>query len=249
MLCRIHEPRAIDHQKMKERLGEIVRNKEGYVWSLIVKHGLKIPFQNERKMVNVNVQIPFNLHNQPIGVGGTASSSRSARRSLSGGANTSSSSMQNSRAASPSPSLLLTGSIASFDVEPRQPILNVRLVRGVSRGRSSRSRVRVGSGRHGEEGGREMHVDNGDSPDSEPTHVDSAAVDPDNLKPPRPLDDPPQWAGDQDASGVSFFFSYILIFQNISHTHLPSCFFWSYYSRKLKMINPKRRSSLFKTSA
>ena len=177
--------------------------------------------------MNVNVQIPFNLHNQPIGVGGTASSSRSARRSLSGGANTSSSSMQNSRPASPSPSLLLTGSIASFEVEPRQPILNVRLVRGVSRGRSSRSKVRGGLGKHGEEGGREMHVDNGESPESEPTHVDGAAVEPDSLKPPRPLDDPPQWAGDQDPSGVSFFFHISLFFKTslipIYHSTPGSC--------------------------
>ena len=175
-------------------------------------------------MVNVNVQIPFNLHNQPMGVGENASSSRSARRSISGGANTSSSSMQNSRAASPSPSLLMAGSIASFEVEPRQPILYVRLVRGVGRGRASRSRVRVGLGRHGEEGSRGMHDDNGESPESEPTHVDSAA----DLKTPRPLDHSPQWAKHQDASGVSFF-PYILIFQNISHTTLRSCPFAPYY--------------------
>lgn len=47
---------VIDHQKLKDRLGTIVRSKEG-------------------KMVNVNAQIPFNLHNQAIM---DPSSSRSA---------------------------------------------------------------------------------------------------------------------------------------------------------------------------
>lgn len=192
-------------------------------------------------MVNVNVQIPFNLHNQPMGVGENASSSRSARRSISGGANTSSSSMQNSRAASPSPSLLMAGSIASFEVEPRQPILNVRLVRGVGRGRASRSRVRVGLGRHGEEGSRGMHDDNGESPESEPTHVDNAA----DLKTPRPLDHSPQWAKHQDASGVSFFSIYPYFSKHFSY-HFAILSFCALLSRKLQMTN---RNSLFKTSA
>lgn len=167
--------------------------------------------------MNVNVQIPFNLHNQPVGLGGNASSSRSDRRSPSGGANTSSS-QQNSRAASPSPSLLMTGSITSlpsFEVEPRQPILNVRLVRGVGRGRASSSRVRGRLGRHGEEGGREMHVGNGESPEAEPTHVDGAAAeDAEDLRTPRPIDNPPQWAALQDVLGVSFHVS--LFFKLIS---------------------------------
>ncbi|KDQ55600.1 hypothetical protein JAAARDRAFT_37011 [Jaapia argillacea MUCL 33604] len=38
---------VVDHQKMKDRLGVIVRSKEG-------------------KMVNVNAQIPFNLHNKSL---------------------------------------------------------------------------------------------------------------------------------------------------------------------------------------
>ncbi|KIM76128.1 hypothetical protein PILCRDRAFT_655315 [Piloderma croceum F 1598] len=71
-------PRVVDHQKMKERLGHIVRSKEG-------------------KMVNVNAQIPFNLHNQNLGGRLGPSSSRSH----SGGANANSN--QNSRQPSPSP--------------------------------------------------------------------------------------------------------------------------------------------------
>lgn len=55
---------VIDHQKLKDKLGTIVRSKEGLVTlcpqitdKLIISY---------RKMVNVNAQIPFNLHNQNL---------------------------------------------------------------------------------------------------------------------------------------------------------------------------------------
>src|ERR1700722_8216142 len=102
------------------------------------------------KMVNVNSQIPFNLHNQRLD---PSSSSRSAR-SLSGGYPhpQTEHSNQNSRRPSPSPapSLQMSGSSNSIhpgDVasvhqsleqhEPRKPLLNVRLVRGVGIRRAS----------------------------------------------------------------------------------------------------------------
>ncbi|EIM80975.1 uncharacterized protein STEHIDRAFT_161981 [Stereum hirsutum FP-91666 SS1] len=54
---------VVDHQRMKERFGTIVRSKEG-------------------KMVSVNAPLPFNLHNKPVHrVSASASASTSQSRS------------------------------------------------------------------------------------------------------------------------------------------------------------------------
>jgi hypothetical protein len=171
-------------------------------------------------MVNVNAQIPFNLHNQNLGQRLDPSSSRSAR-SHSGGGRTDYSN-QNSRRPSPSPapSLQLSrsstslhpGDVASshfsIDQEPRKPLLNVRLVRGVGRRRASGSRVRGRLGRFGEEGGREVSVGNGHgssqreeiTPGNEGDNGQDGAED---LLTPRPPGQVPQWATMQGASTVS----------------------------------------------
>jgi len=126
--------RVVDHQKLKERLGVVVRSQEG-------------------KMVNVNSQYPFNLHNQILG---EPSSSRSTR-SVSGGT------LADSRNASRSPrrhSLQKVHSDASLrhdseDVFPApgqdlavdhvKPILNVRLVNDAGHyGATSSTRGRTG---------------------------------------------------------------------------------------------------------
>lgn len=58
----IAQPRVVDHQKLKDRLGSVLKSKE-------------------TKMVNVNAQFPFNLHNQHLD---EPSPSRSSRN-VSGG--------------------------------------------------------------------------------------------------------------------------------------------------------------------
>lgn len=144
---------VVDHDKMKERLNEIVRSKEG-------------------KMVNVNSQLPFNLHNRVLS-NLDPSSSRSASLSTSpshtkqnGRAPPTTSHPSNahrpshhhlhthlvystpvhskppsparhpsptsSRPPSPSPAHPAEGEQAEdMEVFTRNPILNVRLVKGV----------------------------------------------------------------------------------------------------------------------
>ena len=130
------------------------------------------PFTMCRKMVNVNVQIPFNLHNQNLGQRFDPSSSRSLR-SNSGDIHASYSN-QNSRRPSLSPvsSLHASHSTASLShpedlslyTEPRKPILNVRLVRCIGSRRASSSRVRGRLGRFGEENGRDLYLGDGNDP-------------------------------------------------------------------------------------
>ncbi|KAI6166060.1 hypothetical protein EDD17DRAFT_119998 [Pisolithus thermaeus] len=110
-------PRVVDHQKLKDRLGSVLKSKE-------------------TKMVNVNAQFPFNLHNQHLD---EPSPSRSSRN-VSGGT------YGSSRHASPSPRPSLKKSHSSISLHPDQEdlfssqvlaangnhlpaILNVRLVR------------------------------------------------------------------------------------------------------------------------
>jgi hypothetical protein len=142
------QPQGADQQKIKERLTNIVRSKEG-------------------KMVNVNAQIPFNLHNQKnLGQRFDPSSSRSLRSS-SGGIHTSCSNQDSRRPSlSPATSLRASRSTASLthpedlslETEPKKPILNVKLVRCPGRRRASSSRVRGRLGRFGEESGRDLCI-------------------------------------------------------------------------------------------
>ncbi|KAF9227167.1 hypothetical protein BS17DRAFT_450300 [Gyrodon lividus] len=142
------QPRVIDHQRLKDRLGTVVRSKEG-------------------KMVNVNVQFPFNLHNQELGEHSSSQSSRN----VSGGT------CASSRRASPSPRRSLQKSPSStsihHDVEelvtsqhipPNSnrpaPILNVRLVKpGRSVAARAEQSTRGGPGRNGEQNGRTLVVE------------------------------------------------------------------------------------------
>ncbi|OAX41137.1 hypothetical protein K503DRAFT_864092 [Rhizopogon vinicolor AM-OR11-026] len=123
------QPRSVDQQKLKERLGTVVRSKEG-------------------KMVNVNLSFPFNLHNQSLGEppsrsasGGTLDSSRPSRHN------------SLSRTSLPRyPEGPASHSVDAGDggVDHQKPILNVRLVsttvsdgasravNGISRGRPGR---------------------------------------------------------------------------------------------------------------
>ncbi|KAF8557672.1 hypothetical protein OG21DRAFT_1482132 [Imleria badia] len=120
------QPRVIDHQKLKERLGSVVRSKEG-------------------KMVNVNAQFPFNLHDHEHP---DNDSSRSSRN-VSGGT------LSSSRAASPSPHRKLHRSPSSASLRPDAqdvihylplvvnhpaPIHSVRLVKSARSTHSIRGR-------------------------------------------------------------------------------------------------------------
>jgi hypothetical protein len=132
---------AVDQDRLRERLGDIIKAKEG-------------------KMVNVNALLPFNLHNQrfppsrsaqrfgrPSSGSGSASASRSASVSTYQNDNTyhnysttsvlrssaliANSAITDSRSPSRSSSRLGAyddGDYGSRDGENRQPILNVRLV-------------------------------------------------------------------------------------------------------------------------
>lgn len=177
-----------------------------------------------RKMVNVNTQIPFNLHGQNLATPLDPSSSRS--HSV-GGANNNNNtnpanySRENSRRPSPSPapSLQMSGSstslhpgdvASSLDHEPRKPLLNVRLVRGVvGPRRTSGSRVRGRLARTGEEGGgRDRDASVADSgagpslPERSPENDRAQDVDDDGqeLLTPRPPGHTPQWVTIQSIS-------------------------------------------------
>lgn len=168
-------------------------------------------------MVNVNAQIPFNLHNQNLGHRLDPSSSRSTRSRS--GANPNDSN-ENSRRPSPSPApsiqlsrssnSLLHGDVSSshfsLDNEPKKPLLDVRLVRGVGRRRASSSRVRGRLGRFGEESGREIYVGgDGSSQREEAADIehDGGQDDMEDLLTPRPLGHVPRWAALQESSPVS----------------------------------------------
>jgi hypothetical protein len=156
-----------------------------------------------RKMVNVNVQIPFNLHNQNLGQRFGPSSSRSLR-SNSGGARISYSNQDSRRPSlSPASSLRASRSTASLshpedlslETEPKKPILNVKLVRCAGRRRASSSRVRGRLGRFGEESGRDLYIGDGcglSRQNGSTSSVDyQSADDAEDLKTPRPLG---QWS-------------------------------------------------------
>ncbi|CDO75689.1 hypothetical protein BN946_scf184585.g2 [Trametes cinnabarina] len=159
---------TIDHERMRERLGTIVRSKEG-------------------KMVNVNQPLPFNLHGHgrapvtlPSGSLSTNTtpprpSSSAAHDTITADSSTATVMMHTPRLPSyspsrdPSPSIQTSRSTSSLhpgdasylppDADPdagvRRPILNVRLVRAGGR-RSSGGRPRPGltfeRGRQGRSG-------------------------------------------------------------------------------------------------
>ncbi|KAI0674889.1 hypothetical protein C8Q78DRAFT_1075237 [Trametes maxima] len=161
---------TVDHDRMRERLGTIVRSKEG-------------------KMVNVNQPLPFNLHGRPPHARTDRSLSANTtppRASSSAGptpeSSTAAGNGQRPRLPSyspsrePSPSIQTSRSTSSLhpgdasylppEADPenghRRPILNVRLVRGPGgfmplggRPRQGAATVRGRSGRPNEERSRE----------------------------------------------------------------------------------------------
>lgn len=186
------QPRVIDHQKLKECLGSVVRSKEGSVSPLSSTRSP--PPTPHRKMVNVNAQFPFNLRNQDHPEG---SSSRSSRN-VSGGT------LASSRAASPSPRRPLhkSASTTSFRPDgedappyllpvahPPAPILNVRLVKVARSPQSTRGRPQ----RSGDPSSRaqtpdpQLAADQGHAhtPEHAPVHVSSFV--PVSLRPSRAL--------------------------------------------------------------
>ncbi|KAG0700823.1 hypothetical protein DFH29DRAFT_929852 [Suillus ampliporus] len=131
------QPRVVDHQKLKERLGIVVRTKEG-------------------KMVNVNAPFPFNLHNQCLGdppsrsvSGGTLDSCRRTSRSP-GRDSLHKSYSRTSLQQDPEGSASQGNDAVDGRGDQCKPILNVRLVstpasnganraiNGISRGRPGR---------------------------------------------------------------------------------------------------------------
>ncbi|KAL4073813.1 hypothetical protein V8B97DRAFT_2003529 [Scleroderma yunnanense] len=98
------QPRVVDHQKLKERLGSVLKSKE-------------------TKMVNVNAQFPFNLHNQRVE---DPSPSRSSRN-ISGGTHGS------SRHASPSPHSSLKRSQSSTSVHADQDMSSSQVLAAYNR--------------------------------------------------------------------------------------------------------------------
>jgi hypothetical protein len=96
----------------------------------------------------------------------------------------------------------------ALDNEPKKPVLNVRLVRGVGKRKASGSRVRGRLGRFGEENGRAVYVGNeeGSSQQEEAAHEserDEVQDDADDLLTPRPSDQVPQWITLPKTPGVS----------------------------------------------
>jgi hypothetical protein len=168
------QPRVVDHQKLKERLGTVVRSKEG-------------------KMVNVNATFPFNLHNQSLGdppsrsvSGGTLDSSRRASRSPARNSlhtRYSSTSLQRDAEGSTSQS----NDAVDGRGDPYKPILNVRLVstpvsNGANRAINGLSRGRPG---RGIEHGRVIAVsaDHISHPDEDSDEHDNVAEGSDALTP------------------------------------------------------------------
>ena len=161
-LSRSPQPRVIDHQKLKERLGSVVRSKEGSVSPSLLS--FPSPFSN-RKMVNVNAQFPFSLH---------PDSSSHSSRNVSGGT------LPNSRAASPSPTRQLQKSPSTSSFRPEAedalhylplvanssaPILSIRLVKSARTTQSTRGR----SQRSGDPNGRTQALDSELAPDEQYT--------------------------------------------------------------------------------
>ncbi|KAF8965640.1 hypothetical protein BDZ97DRAFT_1918190 [Flammula alnicola] len=138
---------VVDHQKLKERMGHIVRSKEG-------------------KMVNVNSRLPFNLHNKKLSVTiEPSSSSRSASSSTNNRPSLNFSPLSSTphthaqvqaHVGAPltsvqHPDVSRSSSVASretsthdSDKSIRSPILNVRLVRGLPSGHSGAASARRG---------------------------------------------------------------------------------------------------------
>ncbi|GBE80441.1 hypothetical protein SCP_0301560 [Sparassis crispa] len=159
----IPQPRSyvVDQQKLKDRLGTIVRAKEG-------------------KMVNVNTPLPFNLHHKSF-----PETSRSASTS---GQRGPSDTEAASRSREPSRSIETSRSTSSLHPgdasylppsEPaavRRPILNARLVRtAIRRGRSA-TRGRMGRfGDDARDAGRQM---NGNGGGIEHGGVDASSTEP-----------------------------------------------------------------------
>jgi hypothetical protein len=152
---------------MKERLGTIVRSKEGSVL-VILRSPLSLYISSIRKMVNVNAHLPFDLYNQQP----TASSSRSASANRphtnrnthpsnshkpfhhgnfvnlnqpSPSHSHSTTSLSRNNSASRSSSLYYNPTEANdVDSSTRYPILNVRLVRRSEPGGSGSQYLRKG---------------------------------------------------------------------------------------------------------
>lgn len=159
----------VDHQKLKERLGTVVRSKEGcvsFVSTIPVSPAACCLTMPHRKMVNVNAAFPFNLHNQTLGdppsrsvSGGTLDSSRRASRSPARDSlHTRYSSTSLHRDAEGSTSQ--GNDAVDGRGDPYKPILNVRLVstpasNGTNRAINGISRGRPG---RGSEHGRVMAV-------------------------------------------------------------------------------------------
>lgn len=170
------QPRVVDHQKLKERLGTVVRSKEG-------------------KMVNVNAAFPFNLHNQSLGdppsrsvSGGTLDSSRRASRSPARDSlhtRYSSTSLRQDAEGSASQG----NDAVEGRGDPYKPILNVRLVSTVVSNVANRPINGISRGRPGRgiEHGRVMVVsaDHISHPDEDDDEHDNVAEDNDALTPRR----------------------------------------------------------------
>ncbi|KAJ7592938.1 hypothetical protein C8J56DRAFT_1161937 [Mycena floridula] len=146
---------VIDHQKLKAKLGTIVRSKEG-------------------KMVNVNAQIPFNLHNQTLSHTLDPSSSRSAslhRYEFPQGSQRPAIQSQlfsSSRAPSVSSDLSALhdsrrGSLAPSEneTERRSPILDIRLVKSYGSIDTTPTPTRTGRPRTrgGDDKGKSLEID------------------------------------------------------------------------------------------
>ncbi|KIJ49535.1 hypothetical protein M422DRAFT_66021 [Sphaerobolus stellatus SS14] len=152
---------AVDRERVKERLGNIVRSKEG-------------------KMVNVTDHLPFNLnHRDPNG----ASSSRLRAESPSPHPSVETGDSMASR----SSSFRLRGGRPGI---PKEPALSVRLIRGRDGQRSGTSRGRLGRfdeerGDEWAEGPLENGEGSSDASDQIPEHASVNGVVPDII----PLDD------------------------------------------------------------
>ncbi|KAF8149345.1 hypothetical protein B0H34DRAFT_182472 [Crassisporium funariophilum] len=147
---------VIDQQKLKERMGSIVRSKEGCVATFSVIYRYSV-FHLLRKMVNVNSRLPFNLHNKKLSVtidpsssSRSASSSTHPRPSLNFSplpSTTPSNGQVQAHVGAPlttavHPTVSRSSSMASRETSAhesdpsttRTPILNIRLVRGLPSG-------------------------------------------------------------------------------------------------------------------
>lgn len=189
----------VDHQKLKERLGTVVRSKEGYVsfvsMTLFPSPTACFLTMSHRKMVNVNAAFPFNLHNQSLGdppsrsvSGGTLNSSRRASRSPARDSlhtRYSSTSLHRDAEGSASQS----NDAVEGRGDPYKPILNVRLVSTAVSNAANRPINGISRGRPGRgiEHGRVMVVsaDHISHPDEDDDEHDNVAEDNNALTPRR----------------------------------------------------------------